>query len=173
MRYIRLIMVAAAATALLEGCAVGPAYVRPEVSSPATFIGGPAVEANTATATKVDLVNWWRSFNDPLLANLVERALTQNLGLQISPMTPRFAQQLGVSADTGGLVILDVDPNSDAGQKGIQPGDIVVSANYKGVDTVDQLNSIVGAAKSAGRATVLLRIQRRGQPLTYVPVRVR
>ena len=82
MRYIRLIMVAAAATALLEGCAVGPAYVRPEVSSPATFFGGPAVEANTATATKVDLVNWWRSFNDPLLANLVERALTQNLDLQ-------------------------------------------------------------------------------------------
>ncbi len=100
-------------------------------------------------------------------------ALTQNLGLQISPMTPRFAQQLGVSAETGGLVILDVDPSSDAGQKGIQPGDIVISANYKGVDTVDQLNSIVGAAKSAGRATVLLRIQRRGQPLTYVPVRVR
>jgi serine protease Do len=100
-------------------------------------------------------------------------ALTQNLGLQTSPMTPRFAQQLGVSSDTGGLVILDVDPSSDAGQKGIQPGDIVVSANYKSVDTVAQLDSIVAAAKSAGRESVLLRIQRRGQPLTSVPVRVR
>jgi NodT family efflux transporter outer membrane factor (OMF) lipoprotein len=28
------------------------------------------------------LVNWWRSFADPLLANLVERALAQNLDLQ-------------------------------------------------------------------------------------------
>jgi NodT family efflux transporter outer membrane factor (OMF) lipoprotein len=45
-------------------------------------MGGPAVEANTATATTVDLVNWWRSFNDPLLASLVERALAQNLDLQ-------------------------------------------------------------------------------------------
>jgi serine protease Do len=100
-------------------------------------------------------------------------ALSQSLGLQLSPMTPRFAQQLGVSADAGGLVILNVDAGSDAGQKGIQPGDIVVSANYKAVDEVGQLESIVSEAKSAGRTTVLLRIQRRGRPLTYVPIRLR
>jgi NodT family efflux transporter outer membrane factor (OMF) lipoprotein len=45
-------------------------------------MGGPAVDAKAAQATKVDLVNWWRSFNDPLLASLVERALAQNLDLQ-------------------------------------------------------------------------------------------
>ena len=100
-------------------------------------------------------------------------AMTQDLGLQLSPMTPRYAQQLGVSADAGGLVILDVDGNSDAGQKGIQPGDIVVTANYKAVDTPAALEAIVAAAKSAGRETVLLRIQRRGRPLTYVPIRLR
>ena len=100
-------------------------------------------------------------------------ALAQNLGLQVSPMTPRFAQQLGVSPDAGGLVILNVDAGSDAGQKGIQPGDIVVSANYKTVDAVNQLESIVSAAKADGRTTVLLRIQRRGRPLTYVPIRLR
>jgi serine protease Do len=100
-------------------------------------------------------------------------ALAENLGLQVSPMTPRFAQQLGVSPDAGGLVILNVDAGSDAGQKGIQPGDIVVSANYKAVDAVNQLESIVSAAKADGRTTVLLRIQRRGRPLTYVPIRLR
>lgn len=45
-------------------------------------MGGPAIEARAAQATKVDLVNWWRSFNDPLLASLVERAIAQNLDLQ-------------------------------------------------------------------------------------------
>ena len=100
-------------------------------------------------------------------------ALTQSLGLQLSPMTPRYAQQLGVSADAGGLVILGVDGNSDAGQKGLQAGDIVVSANYREVDTVAALDAIVSAAKADGRETVLLRIQRRGRPLTYVPIRVR
>ncbi len=102
-----------------------------------------------------------------------EGALAQSLGLQVSPMTPRYAQQLGVSADAGGLVILGVDASSDAGQKGLQPGDIVVSANYKAVEAVAQLESIVRAAKAEGRETVLLRIQRRGRPLTYVPIRLR
>jgi NodT family efflux transporter outer membrane factor (OMF) lipoprotein len=81
MRFSRPILIAASA-ALLAGCAVAPAYVRPEVSSPPTFMGGPAIDARVEQARKVDLVNWWRSFNDPLLASLVERALAQNLDLQ-------------------------------------------------------------------------------------------
>nr|NUR36518.1 efflux transporter outer membrane subunit [Sphingomonas sp.] len=81
MRFEQPILIVASA-ALLVGCATAPAYVRPQVSSPATFMGGPAVEAQATQASKVDLVNWWRSFNDPLLASLVERALNQNLDLQ-------------------------------------------------------------------------------------------
>jgi serine protease Do len=100
-------------------------------------------------------------------------ALAQNLGLQVAPMTPRYAQQLGVATDTAGLVILQVDPNADAGQKGLQPGDIVVTANYRAVGSVADLEAIVGEAKSANRESVLLRIQRRGRPLTYLPVRLR
>jgi NodT family efflux transporter outer membrane factor (OMF) lipoprotein len=81
MRFSQPILIAASA-ALLAGCATAPAYVRPQVASPPTFMGGPAVDAKAAQAEKVDLVNWWRSFNDPLLASLVDRALAQNLDLQ-------------------------------------------------------------------------------------------
>ena len=100
-------------------------------------------------------------------------ALAQSLGLQVSPLTPRYAQQLGVAADSGGLVILGIDPNSDSGQKGLQRGDIVVTANYRPVNTVADLEGIVSQAKAANRESVLLRIQRRGRPLTYVPIRLR
>lgn len=71
-----------ATAALLGGCGVGPAYVAPQVAPPPAFMGGAAVETATGQAAKVDLVNWWRSFDDPLLASLVERALAQNLDLQ-------------------------------------------------------------------------------------------
>ena len=81
MRFSQPILIAASA-ALLAGCATAPTYVRPQVSSPATFMGGPAVDAKAAQAAKVELVDWWKSFNDPLLASLVERALAQNLDLQ-------------------------------------------------------------------------------------------
>jgi NodT family efflux transporter outer membrane factor (OMF) lipoprotein len=81
MRLSQPILIAASA-ALLAGCATAPAYVRPDVAPPATFMGGPAVDARAAQAAEVDLVNWWRSFDDPLLTSLVERALAQNLDLQ-------------------------------------------------------------------------------------------
>lgn len=76
------ILTVAGTAALLGGCAVGPAYVAPQMAAPPAFMGGPAVDANAERAAKVDLVNWWRSFDDPLLASLVERALDQNLDLQ-------------------------------------------------------------------------------------------
>lgn len=82
MQISRLIPIAASPLALLAGCAVGPAYVPPSLTAPPVFMGGPAVDANAERAAKVDLVNWWRSFDDPLLASLVERALAQNLDLQ-------------------------------------------------------------------------------------------
>jgi len=82
MRISSRILTAASTAALLGGCAVGPSYVAPQIAVPPAFVGGPAVEAATGQATKVDLVNWWRSFDDPLLATLVERALAQNLDLQ-------------------------------------------------------------------------------------------
>ena len=81
MRFFRT-LIAASTTALLAGCAVGPSYVAPQMAAPPAFIGGPAVDANAERAAKVDLANWWRSFDDPLLASLVDRALAQNLDLQ-------------------------------------------------------------------------------------------
>jgi len=97
----------------------------------------------------------------------------QALGLSTMALTSQIAGQLGVPADTRGLVIAVVDPNSDAGQKGLRRGDIVLSVNYRTVETVAALEEAIKAAKRANRDAVLLRVQRRGQPATYVPVRLR
>ena len=82
MRISRPFLMAALAATLLQGCSTGPAYVPPVSTVPPAFVGGPAVEALSGDAAKIDLVNWWRSFDDPLLTSLVERALAQNLDLQ-------------------------------------------------------------------------------------------
>ena len=68
--------------ALLSGCAVGPAYVAPAIEAPPAFLGSAALDGAAGNAAQVDLVSWWRSFDDPLLARLVEQALAQNLDLQ-------------------------------------------------------------------------------------------
>ena len=95
------------------------------------------------------------------------------LGVSVLPLTPQIARQLGASEDTKGLVINAVDPSSDAGVKGLQRGDIILSANYRSVATVSELEDTIRAAKSTNRTALLLRVQRRGQPATYLPVRLR
>src|SRR5690606_15227321 len=105
----------------------------------------------------------------PSIGGVVE----QSLGLQVQALTPTIARQLGVSPDTTGLVVLRVDPNSDAGMKGLQRGDMLLAANSQVVAKVEDLESAIGAAKADGREAVLLRVQRRGQPAIYIPVRLR
>ncbi len=100
---------------------------------------------------------------------LAEKAL----GLSVLPLTPQIARQLGTSEDTQGLVVSVVDPSSDAGAKGLQRGDIVLSANYHEIATVAALEETIRTAKSSNRVAVLLRIQRRGAPASYVPIRLR
>lgn len=102
-----------------------------------------------------------------------EGVVEESLGLSVIPLTPQIARQLGAGADTKGMVVNAVDPNSDAGRKGLRRGDILISANYRDITSVDDLESIIRQAQSAKRDAVLLRIRRRGQPAAYVPVRLR
>lgn len=74
------ILILLLAGASLSGCAVGPHYVAPANHAPATFVGQAAVERRAAGP--VDLVHWWRGFDDPMLTASIERALDRNLDLQ-------------------------------------------------------------------------------------------
>ena len=103
----------------------------------------------------------------------VTGAIEKSLGLSVIPLSPQIAGQLGVSPATRGVVVNAVDDSSDAGAKGLQRGDIVLSANYRAVTSPAELDAAVRAAKASNRAALLLQVQRRGQPATYVPVRLR
>ena len=100
-------------------------------------------------------------------------AVAEKLGLQVRTLTPQIIDQLGADADTSGLVVTAVDPNSDAGRKGIRRADIILSANYAAVNELADLEKAISDAEAAGREAVLLRIQRRGRPARYVAVRIR
>ena len=99
--------------------------------------------------------------------------VAQTLGLSVTPLTPTIARQLGVSDDVTGLVIAAVDSTSDAASKGLRRGDIVLSANYRPVTSVEGLEQVVRQAADEDREAVLMRVQRRGQPARYVPLRLR
>jgi len=70
---------AAVALVILAGCAVGPDYERPELTLPEAWPAQQLLD----TESGEQLVEWWRRFEDPALNALVERALAENIELQV------------------------------------------------------------------------------------------
>ncbi|WP_322105595.1 efflux transporter outer membrane subunit [Paraburkholderia sp. J41] len=72
-------LVLAVAGACLAACAVGPDYRRPVVETPSSYrYALPQAEAVDAS------LDWWTQFNDPVLNDLIARALAQNKDLAIA-----------------------------------------------------------------------------------------
>ncbi|WP_321878531.1 efflux transporter outer membrane subunit [Paraburkholderia bannensis] len=69
----------AASVLCLAACAVGPDYHRPTVDTPATY----RFAAGSGEVVDPSL-DWWKQFNDPVLDDLVEKALVQNKDLGIA-----------------------------------------------------------------------------------------
>lgn len=67
-----------ACAVVLAGCAVGPDYKRPEVTVPANYR---AVDVQPVTVLDE---HWWSQFNDPVLDELVRKAIAQNKDLAIA-----------------------------------------------------------------------------------------
>lgn len=96
----------ALALLLLAGCVVGPDHLPPAAALPERFEAG-ASNAGAAAAVaaaptaddapalvreSADLANWWREFDDPLLASLIERAAAANLDLAAATASLREAR---------------------------------------------------------------------------------
>jgi NodT family efflux transporter outer membrane factor (OMF) lipoprotein len=82
----------------LGGCVVGPNYQPPDSKAPASWSAAPATpEAPDA------LRAFWRDFDDPVLARLIQQAIDGNLDLQVAARRIRAAQDAVRVAASAGL----------------------------------------------------------------------
>ena len=73
----------------LAGCNVGPDYRPPQTTLPTDWS---EKIAGGATTQPVAVVQWWKTFNDPVLDALVHRAVQSNLDLRIAASRIREAR---------------------------------------------------------------------------------
>jgi len=110
MKHYPQVLVPAAIVALgfLQGCCtVGPDYDEPKTATPAQWS---APMAGGETNLAPSLAGWWKSFNDPQLDSLIERAEKTNHDLRIAGARVREARafhdiaasKLGPTLDAGG-----------------------------------------------------------------------
>jgi serine protease Do len=97
-------------------------------------------------------------------------APTKALGLSLAPLTPEAARGANLPATAHGVMITAVDPNANAAEQGLQRGDLIISVNNQPVNTPAQVITLVGAARKAGRTSVLLLIQRGSSVPAFVGV---
>lgn len=89
------------------------------------------------------------------------------LGVNLQPLSPQIARQLGLPEDTSGVVVSDVDQSGAAAKAGIARGDVILTINR---EPVNSLEAVQGALEKAGERPILLLVARRGQTV-YLTVR--
>jgi len=72
---------------LLAGCAMGPNYHRPELSTPVDW------RTTDGEGESLADIEWWNFYHDPVLTNLIATALTNNFDLRIA--AARVEEALG------------------------------------------------------------------------------
>ncbi|MFO7766867.1 MAG: efflux transporter outer membrane subunit [Pelovirga sp.] len=75
-----LILSTALVALLLGGCTIGPDYQRPDIDLPDHWLQTATDSEKNISAIEND---WWTSYQDPILTQLVDRTLSDNLSLQL------------------------------------------------------------------------------------------
>jgi serine protease Do len=78
------------------------------------------------------------------------------LGLQVQPLSPEAARQLGVRSGEG-VVVASVDDGSPAEAAGVQPGDVVREVNRQKVRSVPDFDKATRGLKEGDRVMLLLQ----------------
>ncbi|MCP2605198.1 DegQ family serine endoprotease [Candidatus Aminicenantes bacterium AH-873-B07] len=84
---------------------------------------------------------------------------TKDLGMRLTPLTPRLAREHGYRY-SGGLLVTYVKRNSEAYRAGIRAGDVILEVNRKEVNTIRDFERILKRAKSGD---ILMLLVRRGE----------
>jgi len=87
---------------------------------------------------------------------------TAVLGLTVQTITPELAATFDLAEDSQGVVITAVDADSDAAEKGLRPGNVIVEVNQTPVSAAADVSKALDQARDSGRSSVLLLVQREG-----------
>ena len=102
----RISLLATLLAVCIAGCTVGPDYQRPTVLAPTDW------RMDYPKATDVANTKWWEQFADPMLNELVETALRENLDVRIA--AARVDQFIGALTSTRSQLFPQIGYGADA-----------------------------------------------------------
>ncbi|MDB2559473.1 Do family serine endopeptidase [Amylibacter sp.] len=85
---------------------------------------------------------------------------TEKFGMKLLTINSESRIQLNLPKDLEGVAVLDVSETSDAFEKGIRAGDVIVEAGRTKIADVNDISKIFEDAIEAGRKSILLLVLR-------------
>jgi serine protease Do len=78
-------------------------------------------------------------------------------GISVDNLTPEKAREYRLPAGTNGVVVTDVDPDSDAAAAGLRPGVVILEVARQPVNNVNEFNAAL--QKLGAKKSVFLRVR--------------
>lgn len=94
------------------------------------------------------------------------------LGLTVKSLSPVDREKYGISESTNGVLITKVTNNSEAAEKGLGAGEVILEVNQKPVTKISDLRAAISNAKKSKRHSVLLLVSR-DDDVRFVALRIK
>ena len=149
----------------------------------------PRIVANARVGSTVDVTVWRQGKEVPLKLRVAEQeeadkqnaaaqgaptkpvtpdkpvtSTIEQLGLTLQKVSDQLREKYGLSDQVKGVVITKVAANSPAADKQLQPGDIILEVDQKPVTLPQEVTDIVGKLQQQKKRSVLLFLERQGDP---------
>src|SRR5690606_13335292 len=95
---------------------------------------------------------------EPSTPVMPERGEIPLIGVSVATLTPEIRQAFDIGEQVSGVVITEVQVDSAAADKGLQPGDIIIDVDQKPVSTPGDVEDRVQEARDNGQRVVTLLI---------------
>jgi serine protease Do len=86
-----------------------------------------------------------------------------SFGMSLSDLSPVLQDTYSIPEDAKGVVVTAVQPTSEAAEKTLGPGDLILEINQQPVNTAVEAKKLVDEAEKAKKSSVLLLVDRQGK----------
>ncbi len=101
---------------------------------------------------------------------VVQEGEIKELGIKLLSLTDEVRIRQNIPEDIYGLLVVNVEQNSEAERKGIRPGDIIQEINQTPVNKIDDLKAVI--KKASNKKGVLLLVNRQGN-IIFVALKIK
>ena len=148
----------------------------------------PKIVADTAVGKQVNIIVWRNNSEKTLNVSvgILKEKTSQisrknskstskkiaSLGLTVSTMTASLRERFKIPKKAKGLLILKVDANGPAEEKGLQPGNLIVEVGQQEVSSPQDAIDLIAKAKKKNRKSILLLLES-ANGLRFVAVKLK